>query len=245
VGCSDCGSKGGCDARKHVQRGVLDGAVDRVYPDRTWGRLDDEARFGAGVPRDEVRRLSRSIAVVARAEVTFRPGEPEDLCDFVWVLCLGRRPSLLEIREGAPVGEADLVPGVRVEERWLRLAISSVTRAAAMQEVVLTMEVDDDGNALVAEAPRAGVFDPTLLSRVQAIVALLEASDVAHIDFGLLDKPLAGGQPGDYEARYGCPPRLCNYLFFAAPPTVRTVSAVAGVGAAEVLGQREQRRVAP
>ena len=255
MGCSDCGSKGGCDARKHTQRGLFAEVIARVYPSSseaihgghggqggqgggpTWGVLDDEARFGAGVPRGEVRRLARSIAAVAQAPTIFRAGEPEDLCDYVWVLCVGRRPSLVELRDGLARAEpgagpandplADLVPGVRVEERWLRLCFSSVARLAAMQEVALTLEVgegDDAGLCVLRESPRPGVFDPILLKRVRKIVALLEASDVAHADFGLLDRPLPGAHPGDYVARYGVEPMLANFLFMAAPSSAPVVT---------------------
>lgn len=233
MGCSDCNSKGGCDTRKGTQRELLDAAVARVYVrgdagGPTWGLLDDEARFGAGVSRGEARRLSRSLAAVAKAPVFFRHGEPEDLCDFAWVLCLGRRPSLLELREGSPLEEGvDLLPGVRLEERWLRVAFSSVARMAAMQEVALSLEVGEGGAALLHESPRPGVFDPQLLKRVRSIVALLEASDVAHVDFGLLDRPLSGASPGDYAARYGAEPMLANFLFMAAPSSAPVTSALA------------------
>lgn len=233
MGCSDCSSKGGCDTRKTDQRQLLDAAVARVYPGRPprWGELDDEARFGAGVPRGEAQRLARRLSSAARAPTRFVAGAPEDLCDFVWVLCLGRRPSLLELADGsaAAVLPEDLpLPGSPLEERWLRVALSSVARMAAMQEVRVTLDLDEAGGrlAIVRQAPRPGVFDPVLLKRVRSIVALLEASDVAHVDFGLLDRPLAGALPGDYPERYGCEPRLANFLFFAAPPSVHTWSAV-------------------
>lgn len=217
MGCSDCGRKGGCDERKGTQRGVLDGVIASVYPERVWGRPDDEARFGAGVPRGEVKRLARSISALVKAPTFFRAGADEDLCDFVWVLCVGREPALVEVRDGrAAIPEHD----ARLEDRYLRVCFSTVARLAAVQEVTLAL----DGGAVVEETPRPGVFDPALLKRMQKVVALLEASDVAHIDFGLLDVPLDGGAPGEYVARYGVEPRLANWLFYAAPPTTRTVT---------------------
>ena len=99
-------------------------------------------------------------------------------------------------------------------------------RVASVQEVTLALEADGPGQAVIREAPRPGVFDPVLLQRMQKVVALLEASSVDHLDFGLLDVPLPGSDPGDYAARYGVEPRLFNFLFAAAPPTVRTATAL-------------------
>ncbi len=217
MGCSDCGRKGGCDERKGSQRVVLDEVVARLYPDRTWGRPDDEARFGAGVPRREARRLARAMAELLRAPTFFRAGGADDLCDFVYVLCVGRRPSLVEVRDGLAAADAD--GAERIEERYLRVAFSTVARLAAVQEVTMSL-----ADGALAEAPRAGVFDPVLLDRMRRLVALLEASDVAHIDFGLLDVPLDGADPGAYLDRYGVAPRLANFLFFADPPTTASTT---------------------
>ena len=34
----------------------------------------------------------------------FRPGDPDEWCDYIYVLCLGRTPSVVEIREQHPPG---------------------------------------------------------------------------------------------------------------------------------------------
>jgi hypothetical protein len=210
-----------------VQRVVLDAAVASLYPGREWGRPDDEARFRAGVPRSEVRRLARSLSALAKAPTYFRAGAEEDLCDFVWVLCVGRAPALLEVREGRAEVESP-----HIEEKYLRVCFSTVARLAAVQEVTLTLDADEHGapgspGVMIREAPRPGVFDPLLLKRMQKIVALCEASDVAHIDFGLLDVPLDGARPGVYVERYGVEPRLLNFLFYAQPSTTASVTALA------------------
>ena len=231
MGCADCGTpgaKGGCDERKGIARERIDALIDRIYPDRTWGRLDDEARFGAGIPRGEARRIGRALAELLRAPTFFRAGADDDLCDFVWVLCLGRRPSLLELRDGGsaqPALEQLAAAGGRVEERYLRACFSSLGRVAAIQEVELTLEADGAG-ALIREAPRAGVFDPTLLKRLRQAVALLEAQEIAHLDFGLLDVPLDRGRPGDYPERFGADPTVANFLFYAPPPTTQSIVAL-------------------
>ena len=220
MGCSDCGSKGGCDARKHVQRAVLDAAIDRVYPDRTWGLLDDEARFGAGVRRREAQRLGRAMAEVLRAPTFFRAGGEDDLCDFIYVLCLGRAPALIEVREGR--GEPE---SAHIEERYLRVCLSSVARLGAVQEVELTLDDGPEG-AVVTEAPRAGVFDPTLLqAHAQAHGA---ARGVGHLAHRLRPARQAAepSAPGEYVDRFGVPPKLANFLFYADPPTTASITVV-------------------
>ena len=95
-GCADCKSGGGgCESHKGPQRAVIDDVMRAVYPDRTWGRPDDEARFRAGIREREARALGRSIATAAKAPTYFRAGGPDDLCHYVWVLCLGREPALV------------------------------------------------------------------------------------------------------------------------------------------------------
>ena len=87
-GCTDCSSKGGCDTRKASQRELFADVIARVYPSRTWGVLDDEARFGAGISRREVRRLGRAIAAELQAPTFFRffrAGATVDLRDFLYV----------------------------------------------------------------------------------------------------------------------------------------------------------------
>jgi hypothetical protein len=228
VGCSDCGAKGGCDTRKGAQHEVLEGVLARIYPDRLWGRPDDEARFRAGISRGEAQRMARSISSLLRAPTRFRPGAEEDLCDFVWILCVGREPSLLEVREGRAAAESP-----RIEETWLRVALSTVARLAAVQEVRLVLSAEPEmdagsgtGMSIVRELPRAGVYDPVLLQRLRKLTGFLEASDVRYLDFGLLDVPVEGGSDGGYTDRYGVAPRLVNYLFYAAPPTTQVIASL-------------------
>src|SRR5579862_4682853 len=100
MGCSGCTKTDGCEANKGPQRVVIDELMAAIYPDRTWGRPDDEARFGAGVRPREAQRLARALSAVTRAPAFYRPGGPDDLCDFVWILCLGREPALVDVRDG-------------------------------------------------------------------------------------------------------------------------------------------------
>jgi hypothetical protein len=239
MGCSGCVKTDGCEAEKGPQRTLIDRTIALIYPDRTWGHPDDEARFGAGLGPREVRRLARAISIATRAPAFYRPGGPDDLCDFVYVLCVGRTPSLIDVREGRAPAEAD-----SVRERYLRVVFSTVARAAAMQEVAL--ELDREGDArVVRELPQPGVYDPKLLKRMRAIVDLVEASDIEHLDFGMVDKPHPETLPGDYLARYGTGPTLVNFLFYAEPARTRSVTVLPDDEARIAADQRGQRRVGP
>jgi len=211
-GCADCKSGGGgCESHKGPQRLAIDEIMRAVYPDRTWGRPDDEARFRAGIREREARALGRSLAVAARAPTYFRAGGPDDLCHYVWVLCLGREPALLDVRDGLAPPEAD-----QVRERYLRLHLSTVARIATIQEVALELDRAGEGWVL-RELPQPGVYDAKLLKRMRAIVDLVEASDIEHLDFGLVDKAYPDAAGGEYAARYGVEPALVNFLFYAQP----------------------------
>jgi hypothetical protein len=215
VGCADCDKSGGCESHKGPQRAALDAAIARVYPSKTWGRPDDEARFGAGVPSREVRRIARALSVACRAPAFHRAARPDDLCELVYVLCVGREPALIEVRDGRASAEGD---GIR--ERYLRVAFSTVARIACVQEVAMELDA-----GILRELPQPGVYDGKLLKRMRAIVDLVEANDIEHIDFGLLDVERDDLDGGDYRERYGCAPALVNFLFYAEP--ARTASSLA------------------
>lgn len=232
VGCNGCTRENGCEAHKQPQRDAIAEALARVYPSGTWGQPDDEARFGTGVGEGEARRLARALSTATRAPTFHRPGAPEDLCEFVYVLCVGREPALVEVRDGCAAAEGD---GVR--ERYLRVALSTVARMATVQEVAMEL----DGGVL-REIPQPGVYDGKLLKRMRAIVDLVEAHDLEHLDFGMVDKPCELA-PGDYVERYGTEPSIVNYLFYAQPARTTVISA--GGETRVATDEADQRRVAP
>ncbi len=210
-GCATCKSSGGCESHKGPQRAVIDEVMRAVYPARVWGQPDDEARFRAGIREREARALGRSMATAAKAPTYFRAGGPDDLCHYVYVLCLGREPALLDVRDGLAPPEAD-----HVRERYLRVHLSTVARIATIQEVAMELDRSGDG-WLLRELPQPGIYDAKLLKRLRAIVDLVEASDIEHLDFGLVDKPYPDAVDGDYVERYGVAPALVNFLFYAQP----------------------------
>src|SRR5207244_4284192 len=110
----------------------------------------------------------------------FRAGAEDELCDYVYVLCVGRAPSLLEIREGTAAAPTD-----KIEESYLRVAFSSLVRAATIQEVRMTLR-RRSGVSEVAESTRDGVYDPVLLKRMQKTVDVIVQAGLTHFDFGML-----------------------------------------------------------
>jgi hypothetical protein len=202
---------------------AIDEALGRLYPTRRWDERDEEAAFGAGVTAGEGAALARALGTRLKALALHRPGTAEETCDYVYVLCFGRPPTLLELREGL-VGRAEVEPGAIVE-RYLRVALSTVARFAAVQEVALEA-VAEGGELVITETPRTGVFDPVLLRRFQSLVAVLADHDIRHLDFGDILEPPAGFDPGDYAQRYGGAPSVASYLFFPQPPSAVTTTIV-------------------
>ena len=238
-GCSGCTKSEGCEAEKGPQRSIIDQTLETIYPGRIWGSPDDEARFLAGVSPRVVKRLGHGLATATRAPTFYRPGGPDDLCDFVYVLCIGRAPALLDVRDGLAAPEGD-----RVRERYLRVCFSTIARVACVQEVAMELDAHG-GEVVIRELPQPGVYDALLLKRMRSIVDLVEASDLEHLDFGMVDKPVVDGQPGDYLERYGVEPTIANYLFFAQPARVTTTTVLSAGESGIAPGQGGERRVAP
>jgi hypothetical protein len=200
---------------------ALDEALSRLYPTRRWGERDEASAFRAGVAPGLGAALADRLATALKSLALLRPGGPEECCDYVYVLCFGRQPSILEVREG--VAEAELLGDEPLEELYLRVALSAVAPFAAVQQVAFSLR-RSGGELVIAEEPRTGVFDPILLPRFQKLVAVLAELDIRHLDFGDLTTPPDGFDAGDYGARYGGSPTTANYLFFPQPASAITTS---------------------
>lgn len=222
-GCTSCGNKGGCDSRKHEMFAAVDEALGRLYPTRRWTERDDTAGFGAGVTAGEGAELARALATRLKALALHRSGTAEETCDYVYVLCVGRTPSLLE----RALGLVDALDDDRddLEELYLRIALSTVARFAGVQQVAMRAS-REGGELVITEAPRTGVFDPVLLKRFQALVAVLAEHDIRNLDFGEMLEPPSGFDPGDYAERYGGAPTVANYFFFPQPASTVTTFVV-------------------
>jgi len=231
-GCTNCGRKGGCDSRKHEMFAAIDDALARLYPTRRWDERDEAAGFGAGLPAGEGDSLAAALSERLHAATLYRPGGAEETCDYVYVLCLGRTPSLVELREsaleaGAAGALRDAITEGPVTEVYLRVALSTLAPFAAVQEVVVTAAHADDGTVVLTEAPRAGIFEPGLLKRLQGLVAVLAERNIRHLDFGEIVEPPAGFDPGGYADDYGGPPGIANYLFYPQPPAAISTTTLA------------------
>src|SRR5262249_51414088 len=115
--------------------------------------------------------------------------------------------------------------------RYLRVAFSSLMRAATVQEVVMTLRRCPEpagSGAKSLESPlyelremtRDGVYDPILLKRFQKLVDVIVQAGVTHIDFGMVCED-APSEPaidfGDYAERYGATPSVLALLFYPRP----------------------------
>lgn len=219
-GCTRCAARGGCEDRKATERELLGRLLSALYPTRRFGVPDDAARFQGGVSAREGRRIARRAAERLEAPSYHRPGSEADGCDFVYVLCVGREPSLYELRDAPALDVPDVE---RIREKYLRLALSASARLAAIQEV--SFELDRDGDFyVVRERPLAGVYDPILLSRTQRLVDLVVQAGVTYLDFALLLAPPEAYDGGvwdhsGYDAEPGRAPGVWSYLFSSVPAT--------------------------
>jgi hypothetical protein len=229
-GCTSCKSKPGCDDRKGTMLEAVDDALARLYPSRTWGATAPGPPVEASAAR-ETAALADELAAELDAAVFVRPGEPEESCDFLYILCIGRPPCAVQVRDhgiAAPAEWSDGEGGRHVREVYLRVALSTLTRMAVVQEVAVDVEPDGDG-WLIRESPRAGVYSAPLLRRFQRLVAVLPAYDILHLDLGDISGPPPGFDPGSWPALYAGTPAITNYLFFPQPATMVSTTWLPGV----------------
>jgi hypothetical protein len=219
VGCTNCKSKTGCDHRKGSMLAEIDRALASLYPTRTWGEADDRASHGPS--RGELDALADELAGELSAATFVRPGGDDEPCDYVYVLCLGRTPCAVQVRDhGVPVPAEWRDPAVSgLSELYLRLVIGHRAPFAAVQQVAIEV-ARGPGGYLVRERPRAGVYDAPLLHRMQKLVAILPAYDLSHLDFGEIAHPPPGFHAGAWRELYGAEPSIASYLFYPQPTTM-------------------------
>lgn len=231
MSCTDCGRKGGCDHRKTGMFDAIDGAMARLYPTQRWDERDDASTLDGQTAADRAGALADRVSKTLKTLALVRPGAAEEFSDFVYVMCFGRQPSLIELREGiaavADVWDESAVAaaGGVIEERHLRVALSALAPFAGIQEVALRLE-QVDGDLILTEMPRTGVFDPVLLPRMQKLVGVMAELDLRNLDFGDLTAPPSGFDHSAYRERYGCDPMIANYLFYPQPASSITTTVI-------------------
>jgi len=227
-GCTNCKGKSGCDHRKGAMMASVDQALEQLYPSKTWGEPEDD--IAEGLPADELAGLADEIAATLGAATFVRPGDDDEPCDYIYALCMGRTPCILQVRDhGVPVpaewapSRGGLAPAASgtINELYLRLVISQRARVAAVQQVAVDLISTADG-FLVREQPRAGVYDAPLLHRMQKLVAILPAYELLHVDFGEIAHAPPGFSAGGWRDLFGGEPSIANYLFYAQPTTMIT-----------------------
>jgi len=205
---------------------AVDEALARLYPAQVWGPPHDALDGGAAV---EAAALAEELSVELDAAVFVRPGEADEHCDFLYVLALGRPPCAIQVRDHGVEPPAEWHGATALDEVYLRVALSTLTRMAVVQEVAVHVEPDGDG-WLVREQPKAGVYSAPLLRRLQRLVAVLPAYDILHVDLGDISGPPPGFDGGSWSALYVGAPAITNYLFFPQPATMVSTSWLPGPG---------------
>jgi hypothetical protein len=220
MGCTNCNSKTGCDHRKGAMMASVDQALEQLYPSKTWGEPDDQEV--AGLPADEVAALADELASTLGAATFVRTGGDDEPCDYIYVLCMGRTPCIVQVRDhgvAVPSEWHTATATGSLSELYLRLVVSQRARVAAVQQVAVDL-VRTDAGFLVREQPRAGVYDAPLLSRMQKLVATLPAYELLHVDFGEIAHAPPGFHAGAWRELFGGEPSIANYLFYPQPTTM-------------------------
>jgi hypothetical protein len=216
-GCTNCKGKAGCDDHKGQMMGTVESALAELYPTQTWGESDDSNP--SGLSADDLAGLAEELAVELTAATFVRMGGDDEPCDYIYVLCLGRAPCIVQVRDHGVTPPDEWQAAEAIEELYLRVVISQRTRVAAVQQVAVQL-VRAPGGFLVRESPRAGVYDAPLLSRMQKLVAILPAYELTHVDFGDIAHAPPGFRAGVWRELYGADPSIANYLFFPQPQTM-------------------------
>ncbi len=197
---------------------TIDSALGALYPDRRWAAPaggDREALLA------DAAALADELADVLHTATFVRPPPADGGAAFVYVLCVGRPPCAIQIRDGELALPDEWSPGTAITERYLRVALAQPAPLAGVQEIAVDVAVDADG-ALVRERSLAGVYSAPLLARFQKVVATIPAYGRHHLDMGELMAPPPGFDGSAWAARYAGTPAVVNYLLFPEPATMTT-----------------------
>lgn len=203
----------------------VDRALAQLYPTRTWGEPDDRAI--AGLAADELAALADELAGELNAATFVRPGNDDEPCDYIYILCMGRSPCAIQVRDHGVPAPAEWAASEAIHELYLRVVVSQRARIAAVQQVAVEL-VPSARGFVVCERPRAGVYDAPLLPRMQKLVAILPAYELLHVDFGEIAHAPPGYRAGAWRELFGGEPAIANYLFYPQPTTMVATGFIAG-----------------
>jgi hypothetical protein len=210
----------------------VDQALEQLYPTRTWGEPNDHASADAsGPPPDELAALADELATELRAATFVRTGGDDEPCDYIYVLCVGRAPCIVQVRDHGVAVPAEWRDAEQISEQYLRVVVSQRARVAAVQQVAIdaVRAGKSRDSWLVRETPRAGVYDAPLLARMQKLVAILPAYELLHVDFGEIAHAPPGFHAGTWRELFGGDPSIANYLFYPQPTTMISTTLVEAV----------------
>jgi hypothetical protein len=212
----------------------VDRTLAALYPTRTWGE-DAAPPEAPPLSPGDLAALADELAGELRAATFGSPGGDAEPCDYIYVLCMGRAPCIVQVRDhGVPVPDEWRTGGPdgegRLEELYLRLVVSHRAPLAAVQQVAVELQ-RAPGGFLVRERPRAGVYDAPLLHRMQKLVAILPAYGLLHVDFGEIAHAPPGFRAGAWRELYGADPSIANYLFYPQPTTMVATAFIEAAGA--------------
>ena len=111
----------------------VDQALASLYPTRTWGEPNDE--IVEGMPSDELEALADELAQELGAATFVRAGNDDEPCDYIYVLCMGRTPCVVQVRDHAVSVPDEWRDIDGIEELYLRVVVSQRARVAAVQQV--------------------------------------------------------------------------------------------------------------
>jgi len=228
-GCTNCSGKSACDDHKGGMLQEVAEWMERLYPSKTWGHLDDALAVSSGIDPEDTRGLCEELAEELKGATIFREGGEAEACDYIYILCQGREPCALQVRYGGAVLPSEWDKGAFLSEYYLRVAVSSVAPLAVVQQVAVSLSMVD-GEWVLSEELAAGVYDAPLLKRFQRLVALLPAYGLTHLDMGEISTPPEGFDDGEYQQLFGRPAHQVNYLFFREPSTMKTTGPLLRAG---------------
>ena len=196
---------------------AIDAALRELYPDRRWRPLAADAP--AALAADAAALADELAGLLGAATFVRPPAAPTDPA-FVYVLCMGRPPCAVQVRDAElALPDEWRALAAPLTERYLRLALAPAAPFAVVQEVAVDVEVDTAG-AVVREQPMAGVYSVSLLARFQKVVAPLPAYGRTHLDLGELMGAPPGFDGAAWAARFAADPAVVNYLVLPEPATM-------------------------